>query len=88
MINNFSISCQLGDDRQPIGPHQTVMALTPQCEQIMQARVFPFFKVEVMQGSRRVLTDGRIEYSFELDDDKARLLRQALVSVIYPTTNN
>ncbi|MVM36056.1 hypothetical protein GO755_38945 [Spirosoma sp. HMF4905] len=88
MINHINMTCDLDHNRQPIGPHQTTMTLTPVCEQIMKERVFPFMEIEVLQGTRTLLDDGQIEYKFLLDDEKATALRKALVTVIFPTTNN
>lgn len=58
------------------------MTITPEIEK--QFKSYPYFlEIEMMQGDRKVLKDGRIKYRIEIDDEeKADLMKEFVLKMI------
>lgn len=58
------------------------MTITPEMEK--QFKGYPYFlEIEMMQGDRKVLKDGRIKYWIEIDDEeKADLMKEFVLKMI------
>lgn len=84
-MNNFKLRVKLDQQKKPVGPHKVRMKLSAYADQagafgeILKAA----FEVEIMGGTSHKLRDGSAVYCFELDDEKAAQLRQALTMAFF-----
>jgi hypothetical protein len=63
-------------------PATLEMTVTPTMEQQMKDAPF-FLEIEILQGEREDLKDGRIRYKIEIHDmDKAELVKEFILKVI------
>lgn len=61
---------------------QLTMEITPVMEEIFKGAPF-FLEIEMLQGERQSLTDGRTKYVIEITDiDKAELLKEFFLKTI------
>lgn len=87
-MNLVNMKVNLDEAKNAIGPHEVMLTLNEVTDQLFKEQVFVHMEIEVIQGTRTVLDNGQVEYKFLLDNDKADALRKALVSAVFPTTDN
>ena len=61
---------------------QIKMTITPNIEKMMKGEPF-FLEIEMLQGSRKVLKDGRIKYRIEVaDPHKQEIVKEFVLKMI------
>ena len=55
------------------------LILTPATHEAFKEQVLLFIEIEIMQGKKEDLPDGRIKYNVVLDDEMTTIFRQSVV---------
>lgn len=71
----------------PKDQNETIIEFTLEMNELFMKEIYPFMEIEVMQGKKELTPDG-IKYTFVLDDEKAKIFREALMKVVFKTTDN
>jgi hypothetical protein len=83
-LNSFSFS--LFSDRPDIW--EIRMKLNPAFEKHFMPHLKDLAEIELLQGVRKKLNDGRILTKIELCDEKCHLLKQGVYSMAFPENLN
>lgn len=82
--NHFNFTRPLPE--QPGAGYDVKVLLTPICDTVLGKVIRHHCEIELMQGQRRQLHNGYIQYDFHLDDEKGKLFIQALHEVHFNLT--
>jgi hypothetical protein len=84
-VNHFLITTPLDEHRQPTGANPVEMTLSAVAnEPGSWGETFrAAFEVEILRGFWFTHDDGSTTYCFELDNEKAAILRQALTLAFF-----
>lgn len=90
MNNTFKLTRTLDKDMQPEGPHPVTMILNKAAAEDLGGwgGFLSHFEIEIMQGTVTQLPGERVQYEFELDDEKAELFKQALTLAYFNFQQN
>jgi hypothetical protein len=80
-MNTFRITTTLNRQKQPKGPHQIEMTLSATANEpgAFGEVIRAAFEVDILRGFWFTHEDGSTTYCFELDDEKAHRLKEALM---------